>query len=97
MDYDIVDLLVEFKDLKNIDKIDKFFEKSGWKLLRTKDDDYYQLYFGKNVKVDNMREYGFPYLLDKENTKVALESFINYRLELENAATKENIEMGIDI
>ena len=95
-DYAIVDLLAEFKEIKNIDKINSFFEKNNWKLLKTKDD-YYQLYFGKNVQVDNMYEFGFSYLLDKEATQKSLENFINYRIELENTSNKDSKEMEMDI
>ena len=94
-DYATVDLLTEFKELTNVDKIKNFFEKNNWKLLKTKDD-YYQLYFGKNVQVDNMYEFGFSYLLDKEATKESLEKFINYRIELENTSNKDSKEMEMD-
>ena len=94
-DYATVDLLTEFKELTNVDKIKNFFEKNNWKLLKTKDD-YYQLYFGKNVQVDNMHEFGFSYLLDKEATKESLEKFINYRIELENTSNKDSKEMEMD-
>ena len=94
-DYATVDLLTEFKELTNVDKIKNFFEKNNWKLLKTKDD-YYQLYFGKNVQVDNMYEFGFSYLLDKEATKESLERFINYRIELESTSNKDSKEMEMD-
>ena len=84
-----VDLLTEFKNLKNIDKINEIFEQNNWELVKTKNK-YYQLYFGKNVQVDNMYEYGFPYLFDKRTTKKELERFINYRLELESILDEDN-------
>ena len=95
-DYVIVDLLAEFKELKNIEKINNIFEINNWKLLKTSDN-YYQLYFGKNVQVDNMYEFGFSYLLDKEATQKSLENFINYRIELENTSNKDSKEMEMDI
>lgn len=95
-DYVIVDLLAEFKELKNIEKINNIFEINNWKLLKTSDN-YYQLYFGKNVQVDNMYEYGFAHLLDRESTKESLESFINYRIDLENTLNKDSKEMEMDI
>lgn len=91
-DYILVDIMTEFKDIKNVDKLNAFFEKSHWKILKT-NDNYYQLYFGKNVQVDNMFEYGFSHLLGEDVTKKELERFINYRIELEK---KEN-EMEIEI
>lgn len=91
-DYTLVDLLNEFKDISNVDKLNDIFEKNHWKLLRT-NDNYYQLYFGKNVQVDNMVEYGFSHLLDEKDTKKELERFINYRIELE----KNEKELEIDI
>ncbi len=95
-DYAIVDLLSEFKELKNINKINNFFEKNNWKILKTKDG-YYQLYFGENVQVDNMYEYGFAHLLDKEETKASLESFINYRIELDSSSSKDSKKMEMEI
>ena len=91
-----MDLLAEFKELKNIEKINNIFEINNWKLLKTSDN-YYQLYFGKNVQVDNMYEYGFAHLLDRESTKESLESFINYRIDLENTLNKDSKEMEMDI
>lgn len=70
----------EFQDLKYASEIDNLFKKENWQLLKT-EGDFYQLYFGENVQVDNMYEYGFPHLLNKQETKQEIERFINYKLE----------------
>ncbi len=77
-----VNILEDFKSIINIDKLNKLFIKNNWQLLKTKDN-LYQLFFGKDVQVNNNFEYGFPYLLDKEETTKELERLINYRLELD--------------
>lgn len=51
------------------DNLDLYFNKNGWKLERWEEGDKagYQVFFGKNVQVDNQFEYGFPYLFDKDD------------------------------
>ncbi len=78
--YSYVMLTQEFPNVKYIGKLDNIFEKEKWQLVKTKDN-FYQLYFGRNVQVDNMYEYGFPHLLSKEETKLQLERLINYKIE----------------
>lgn len=52
------------------ESLDAHFAKRGWKLLtrQTGSDGAsgYQVFFGEGVQVDNLYEYGFPYLYDKE-------------------------------
>lgn len=83
-EYRKVNILEEFKDINYIEKIDKFFSENKWELLKTisKEDtkDYYQIYFGKNVQVDNNYEYGFPYLFTREDTKKELLRILNYKI-----------------
>lgn len=73
-------LTQEFPNIKYVRELDNIFKKEKWQLVKTKDD-FYQLYFGKNVQVDNMYEYGFSHLLNKEETKLELERLINYKIE----------------
>lgn len=70
----------EFPDLKYAKTIDIVLGKEKWQLVKNKDN-YYQLYFGEGVQVDNMYEYGFAHLLSSEDVKQELERFINYRIE----------------
>lgn len=83
--YSLVNLFEEFGELNNIEKLDKFFKENNWNLIKRIDEndkkEYYQLYFGKDVQVDNMYEYGFSYSFDKERTQKELNRFIEYRLE----------------
>lgn len=83
--FNTVNLLDEFKDLKDIMVLEKILEKEKWKLIKYVDEYSeeigYQLYFGDGVQVDNNYEYGFPHLLNKEDTYKELERFINYRME----------------
>ncbi len=89
--YDIVNLLDEFSDIKDIDRISSIFEKEGWNLIRSKDNSsLFQLYFGEGKQVDNMYEYAFPHLLDRQSTKAELERFIKYRLSLEKSKEAYN-------
>lgn len=50
------------------ESMDEYFAKNNWSLIRRKvgSDIGYQVYFGKGVQVDNLYEYGFPYLYDNE-------------------------------
>lgn len=93
-DYIQVDLLKEFKDIKNIDKLNSFFQKNHWVLLKT-EDNFYQLYFGKDTQVDNMFEYAFSYLLNEKTTKNELERLINYRMELDKESNIGEKEIEI--
>ncbi len=70
----------EFPDLKYANELDIILKKENWKIVKT-EDNFYQLYFGKNVQVDNMYEYGFPHLLNQQETKLELERFVNYKIE----------------
>lgn len=79
-EYYPVMLAQEFPNLKYVRELDNIFKKEKWQLVKTKDN-FYQLYFGKNVQVDNMYEYGFLHLLNKEETKLELERLINYKIE----------------
>jgi len=48
--------------------IDGYFKERGWELQiwYTDTDSGYQVYFGAGVQVDNLYEYGFPYLLQQD-------------------------------
>ena len=63
--YSLVNLFEDFGELNNIEKLDKFFKENNWNLIKRIDEndkkEYYQLYFGKDVQVDNMYEYAFSY------------------------------------
>lgn len=65
-----VNILEEFKDLEKAVALDELFKKEKWKLVKAYDDYSkeigYQLYFGEGIQVDNNYEYGFPYLLNRE-------------------------------
>ncbi len=80
-----VNILSEFKDLEDIMILKNIFEKEKWKLIKSIDEFSkevgYQLYFGEKVQVDNNYEYGFPCLLNKDETYKELERFISYRKE----------------
>lgn len=91
----ICDLLVEFKDVENIDKLNDLFIEKGWNLIFINNENHkhYQLYFGKNVQVDNMYEYAFPYAFDYEETKNELERLIKYRTKY--FALEENLDKYI--
>lgn len=51
--------------------LDNHFVRNGWVLQRwvTNAENGYQIYFGKDVQVDNYYEYGFPYLYDREEAR----------------------------
>ena len=70
-----VDLLSEFKDIKNIELLNNYFENNNWYLIKN-NKNCYQVYFGKNVQVDNKLEYGFSYAYDKSETKTELERLL---------------------
>lgn len=76
-----VNLLDEFKDLKDIKVLEEILKKEKWELVKNIDEYSeeigYQLYFGKGVQVDNNYEYGFPHLLNKDDTYKELERLIN--------------------
>ena len=50
--------------------LDCFFAKQEWQLVFIENEDYdssgYQVFFGNGIKVDNLFEYAFPCLLDKD-------------------------------
>ncbi len=77
-----VNLLTEFNDIKNIELLDEYFKKNKWSLIKKIDrkskQPYYQVYFGKNVQVDNNLEYGFAYAYDKFETKAELKRLTNF-------------------
>ena len=82
--YEKVDLLNEFNDIEHIEKLVSIFNKNGWNLLKKVDSETeYQLYFGEGIQVDNMYEYAFPYLLDRDLTKKELQRILKYELNLE--------------
>jgi len=78
--------LQEFDDINNVQKLATIFKEEGWNLVKdnTKNEELYQLFFGRNVQVDNMYEYGFSHLLDRKKTKLELERFLEHRISLEN-------------
>lgn len=59
------------------ESIDKHFAERGWALERRTvgDDTGYQVFFGTGVQVDNLHEYGFPYLYDEQMTIAFAEAF----------------------
>ena len=63
--------------------LDEHFDKNGWVLLKTTDDDKdgFQVYFGEGVQVDNSFEFGFPYLYDREEVTGFAEHFYDTRLK----------------
>lgn len=79
-----VNLLDEFKDLKDIKALEEILKKEKWELVKSIDEYSeeigYQLYFGKGIQVDNYYEYGFPHLLNRKDTYKELERLINYRM-----------------
>jgi len=91
----ICDILVDFKNIKNIDKLNDLFIEKGWSLIfaSNETEKYYQLYFGKNVQVDNMYEFAFPYAFGYEETKTELERLIKYRTKY--FALEENLDKYI--
>lgn len=92
-DYICVDVLEEFKDLKNVNALNEILQKENWHIIKKiyeKDKPYYQLYYGKGKQVDNSYEYGFPYLLDKKETCQELERFVNFRTMLNNSSKESN-------
>lgn len=67
-------LTISFRELvpEEIAKVlDNYFDRNGWVLQRwvTNAEEGYQIYFGKDVQVDNYYEYGFPYLYDREEAR----------------------------
>ena len=91
----ICDLLFEFKDVKNIDKLNDLFIEKGWNLIFINNENGkdFQIYFGKNVQVDNMYEYAFPYAFNYEETKKELERLIKYRTK--HFALEEDLDKYI--
>lgn len=83
-DYVSVDILEEFPELDNVYYLYKIFEENHWELLKNNENNesFYQLFFGKGVQVDNMYEYGFAHLLNKEDTIKELDRFIKYRIKI---------------
>lgn len=83
-DYVSVDILEEFKELGNVYYLYKIFEENHWELLKKyeNNESFYQLFFGKQVQVDNMYEYGFAHLLNKKDAIKELDRFIKYRIKI---------------
>ena len=79
--FNIVNVTEEFPELEDIDVLQKYFDKNKWSLIKNneKEDkcDYYQIYFGNNVQVDNNYEYGFPFSYNREDTKRDLERLLH--------------------
>lgn len=59
------------------DALDSLFEKNNWTLQFWNNDKStgYQVYFGEGVQVDNLYEYGFPYLYDKDDVLAFAKDF----------------------
>lgn len=58
-------------------EIDLYFKKNGWTLLACEIDEAkgYQVFFGAGVQVDNLYEYGFPYLYDNNELMAFAKDF----------------------
>lgn len=75
------------------ESLDRHFAEQGWVLERRAvgDDTGYQVFFGEGVQVDNLHEYGFPYLYDKPMllifAKVFYERHICKRTEVQKPST----------
>ncbi len=80
--FEKVNLLTEFKDIKNIELLNSYFEINKWYLIKKNDKEdnqnYYQVYFGKNVQIDNHLEYGFSYAYDEKQTRAELKRLTNF-------------------
>jgi len=59
--------------------LDKDFSKRNWtlQLWCNGQTEGYQVYFGKAVQVDNLYEYGFPHLYEKEDLVAFAENYYN--------------------
>lgn len=75
----IVDVLSEFKELKNIDMFAEILKNENWQVVKVKSDRryHYQLYFGKEKQVKNRYEYAFSHFMYKSIMKDRLQRFIN--------------------
>lgn len=98
-DFTMVNLLTEFKDLKNIGILNNYFEKNKWHLIKKYDKvanlKYYQLYFGKDRQVDNMYEFGFSYAYDENETKAELKRLINYVIKYKTKSEKNKGKVNV--
>lgn len=61
------------------DDLDAHFKNKAWELQEWTNDSStgYQVFFGTGVQVDNLYEYGFPYLYDKEELVSFARDFYN--------------------
>lgn len=64
------------------DALDAHFKEQGWELQvwDTASGPGYQVYFGEGVQVDNLYEYGFPHLFEKEDLRAFAENFYAVQL-----------------
>ena len=78
------------------DKLDLHFNKNGWKLERWEEGETsgYQVFFGKNVQVDNQFEYGFPYLFDKEEVIAFAKNFYENKI-MKNPSLKDTDDKAL--
>lgn len=67
----------------NGNNLDSYFKNNAWELQEWTNDSTtgYQVFFGPGVQVDNLYEYGFPYLYDKEDIRSFAISFFDKFVE----------------
>lgn len=76
-------------------QLDSHFENNGWQLQKWDNgkDVGYQVYFGTGVQVDNLYEYGFPYLYDQEELLLFAESFYDKHIKAEKQLTPYKVRI----
>ena len=89
-----VNILKEFKELNDIDKLNQYLLKNDWELVKIKKNEemFYQLFFGKEVQTDNKLEYGVDHLLNKKDVYNELQRLANYIIGQEITNTFEKIK-----
>lgn len=82
MENTVVKRVITFSELLGGElghNLDSYFKNNAWELQEWSSDSKagYQVFFGAGVQVDNLYEYGFPYLYDKEEVRSFANNFFN--------------------